>query len=168
MLSLHYGPTLASVHDYWEKKTALTIQSFVSKWCLCFLICCVGLSSRFFQEASFNFMVAVTICSDFQAQEKEICHRFHLFSIYLPWSDGTICHHLSILILSFKLAFSLSSFTITKRLYSSSSLVPLEWYHLHIWSCWYFPQQSCFQLVTHLARHFTWHALCISYITGWK
>ena len=30
--------------------------------------------------------------------------------------------------------------------------LPLEWYHLHIWGC-YFSQQSWFQLVTHPARH---------------
>ena len=30
-LSLSYGPTLTSIHDYWEKTTALTTQIFVSK-----------------------------------------------------------------------------------------------------------------------------------------
>ena len=34
---------------------------------------------------SFNFMAAVTICSDFGAQENKVCHYFHYFSIYLPW-----------------------------------------------------------------------------------
>ena len=37
---------------------------------------------------SFNFMAAVTVRSDFGAQENEICHYFHFFPIYLPWSDG--------------------------------------------------------------------------------
>ena len=32
--------------------------------------------------------------------------------------------------------------------------LPLEWYHLHIWSCWYFSQQSWFQHVIHPAWHF--------------
>ena len=31
-----------------------------------------------------NFMAAVTICSDFGAQENTVCHCFHCFSIYLP------------------------------------------------------------------------------------
>ena len=31
----------------------------------------------------------VTICSDFGAQENQICHCLHCFPIYLPWSDGT-------------------------------------------------------------------------------
>ena len=30
----------------------------------------------------FNFMAAVTICSDFGAQENKVCH---CFPIYLPW-----------------------------------------------------------------------------------
>ena len=40
-------------------------------------------------------MVAVTICSDFGAQKNKVCHCFHCFPIYLPWSDGTRCHELS-------------------------------------------------------------------------
>ena len=36
------------------------------------------------EQASFNFMAVGTICSDFGAQEKKICHCFHFFPIYLP------------------------------------------------------------------------------------
>ena len=67
-------------------------------------------------------MAAVTTYSDFGAQENKVCHCFHHFPIYLPWSDGTGCHDLHFLMLSFKLAFSLSSFTFIKKLFSSSSL----------------------------------------------
>ena len=61
--------------------------------------------------------------------------------------------------LSFKRAFSLSSFTFIKRLFRSSLLsaicfLPLEWYCLHIWGCYCFSLQSWFQLVIHPARHF--------------
>ena len=35
------------------------------------------------EQASLNFMVAVTVCSDSGAQENKICHCFHS-SIYLP------------------------------------------------------------------------------------
>ena len=50
---------------------------------------------------------------------------------------------------------------------SRSSLVllhflPLEWYHLHIWGCWYFTRQSWFQLVSHPVWHVTWCTLHIS------
>ena len=46
------------------------------------------------RQLSFNCMAAVTIHSDFRAQEEEICHCFHLFPFYLLWSDGTGCHDL--------------------------------------------------------------------------
>ena len=39
-------------------------------------------------------MGAVTICSDFGAQENKISHCFHCFPICLSWSDGTRCHDL--------------------------------------------------------------------------
>ena len=42
-------------------------------------------------------MAAVIICSDFGAQENKVCHCFHCFPIYLPWSDGTRCYDLSLL-----------------------------------------------------------------------
>ena len=44
-----------------------------------------------------NFMAAITICSDSGAPKNKVCHCFHCFPIYLPWSDGTGCHDLSFL-----------------------------------------------------------------------
>ena len=41
-----------------------------------------GLSQLFFQGASFIFMAAVTICSNFGAQENKACHCFNCFSMY--------------------------------------------------------------------------------------
>ena len=35
------------------------------------------------EQATFNFLAAVTICSDFGAQENKVCHCFHCFPIYL-------------------------------------------------------------------------------------
>ena len=65
-------------------------------------------------------MTAVTICSDFGAQENKICHCFHYFHIYLPWSDRSDAIILVFRMLSVN--FSLSSFTFTKRLLGSFSL----------------------------------------------
>ena len=31
----------------------------------------------------FNFMAAVSVCSDFGAQENKICHCYHFFVFYL-------------------------------------------------------------------------------------
>ena len=56
----------------------------------------VGHSFSSKEQESFNFMAAVTICSDFGAQKHE-CHCYHHFPIYLPWNDGIWCHHLCIL-----------------------------------------------------------------------
>ena len=63
-------------------------------------------------------MAAVTICSDFGAQENKVSHCFHCFPIYLPWSDGTRCHDLSF----FNVQIQASFFTFIRRLFSSSSL----------------------------------------------
>ena len=71
-------------------------------------------------------MAASTICSDFGAQKNKIWHCFQCFPFYLPWSDGTGCHDLSFLMLSFKPTFSLSSFTFIKRLFSFSSLYAIR------------------------------------------
>ena len=40
---------------------------------------------------------AVSVYCDLGAQENKVCHCFHCFPIYLPWSDGTGCHDLSFL-----------------------------------------------------------------------
>ena len=61
--------------------------------------------------------------------------------------------------LSFKPIFSLSSFTVFTRLFSSL-LSAIGWCHLHIWSYWYYSQQSWIQL--HPAQHFSWCTLHIS------
>ena len=81
------------------KSVTLTRQTFVSKLMSTFF----NVLSRFVissskEQASFNFMAAVTICSGFEAQENKVCH---CFPIYLPWSDGTGCHDLSFLIVEF-------------------------------------------------------------------
>ena len=90
-------------------------------------------------------MATVTICSDFGAPKNKVWHCFH---IYFPWSDGTGCHELRFLNVSYKPTFSLSSFTFIKRLFSSSSISAIrKWCYLHIWGYWYFFQQSWFQLV---------------------
>ena len=53
-----------------EKPWLWVYRPLSAKWCFHFLICCLGLSQLFFKvQASFNFMAAVTICSDFGAQK---------------------------------------------------------------------------------------------------
>ena len=57
-----------------------------------------------------------------EPKKNKVCHCFHCFPIYLPWSDGTGCHDLSFLNVELKPTFSRSSFTFIKRLFSSCSL----------------------------------------------
>ena len=108
---------------------------------------------------AFNFLAVVTIFSDFGAQEKKICHCFHFFPFCLPWSDGTRIHDLSFLNVEFQASF----FTLLFHPHQEALqfLFPFchEWYHLHIWGCWYFSQQSWFQPLIHPAWHFKWCAL---------
>ena len=51
-----------------------------------------------------------------------VSHSFHCFPIYLPWSDGPDALIFIFWMFSFQPTFSLSSFTFSTRLFSSSSL----------------------------------------------
>ena len=62
---------------------------------------------------------------------------------------------LFLLIFSFKLAVSLSSFTLIKRLFSSSLLSAIRMVSSAYLRWWYISQQSWFQVVIHPVWHFT-------------
>ena len=94
-------------------------------------------------------MAAVTICSDFGPEKNKVCHCFHCFPIYLPWSDGTRGHDLSFLNVKLQANFSFSSFTFIKRLFSPSLLSAIRVVSSAYLSYWYFSWQSWFQLVLH-------------------
>ena len=67
------------------KTVALTIWTFVSKVIsLVFYVILIGHNIPSKEQTFFNFMAAVTVHSDFGAQENKICHCFH-FSLF-------ICH----------------------------------------------------------------------------
>ena len=69
---------------------------------------------------SFNFVAAVTVQSDFRAQENKI---WTFSPICLPQGDGTGCHDLHFLNVElFKPGYSLSSSTLIQRLFSFSLL----------------------------------------------
>ena len=63
----------------------------------------------------------------FWSLPNKVCHCFHCFPIYLPWSDGPRCHDLSTLWLSSRGSLVLLCF------------LPKGWCHLHIWGYWYSP-----------------------------
>ena len=98
-----------------------------------------------------------------EPKKNKVCHCFHCFSIYLPWSDGTGAIILVFWVLSFKPTFSLSSFTFNKRLFHSFFYVcDKGGCHLRIWGYWYFSWQSWFQLVLLPTQCFSWCTLHIS------
>ena len=70
------------IHTWLLEKTQLWLyKHFSAKWCLCFLILCLVCHSFPSKEqTSFNFMDAVTIHSDFGAQENKVCHCSHFSS----------------------------------------------------------------------------------------
>ena len=96
------------------KTIVLTRRTLVSK------VMSLLFSSK--EQAFLNFMAKVTNCSDFGAQENKVCHCFHCFPIYLPWSVGdwmpwSLYFECWILSQLFHSSLSLSS---------SGSLVPLR------------------------------------------
>ena len=66
-----------------EKTIALTRWTFVGKeMSLLFnMLSSFGHNFSSKKQASYNFMAAVTICSDFGDQENKVCHCFHCFPI---------------------------------------------------------------------------------------
>ena len=94
-------------------------------------------------------MATFTFCSDFGSQENKICHCFYIFSICLHevmWLDAMI---FAFWMLSFKPAFLLSSFTLTKKLFRSSLLSAIRVISSTYLRLWYFFWQSWFRLVIH-------------------
>ena len=109
-------------------------------------------------------MDAVTIRSYFGAQEDKTCHCFHSFHFLFAVKWGDRCHDLRV----FECWVSDQLFQSPLSLSSWDSLVPphflpLKWYHLCIWCCWYFCQQSWSQLVIHPVWCWAWHALHVSH-----
>ena len=122
------GKTIALARWTFVGKVMSLFFNTLSRFVIAFLL----------RSKCLNFMASVIICSDFRTQENKVCHCFHFSPIYLPWSDGTICCNL------------IFEYWVLRQLFHSSLshssrgfLVPLhfltlEWYHLHIWGCWYF------------------------------
>ena len=68
------------------KTIALTTQIFVGK-AMSLLLTLSRFVTAFLQRGKhlLNFMAAVTVPSDFGAQENKVFDCFHCFPIYLPW-----------------------------------------------------------------------------------
>ena len=126
-LRLLYGPTLAYIPDYWKNHSF--DYSDLCKQSDVFVYVCHRFSSK--EQLPLNFKAVVTICSNVLEPKK-------IKSVTASNFSPSICYEvlgLDAMILGFwLLSFKLSP---------TGSLVylcflPLRWYHLHIWDCWYF------------------------------
>ena len=101
VLRFLYGPILTSIHDY-LKNDSFDCMYLVGKVISVFsyaVYVCQSFSSK--EQTSFNFMAAVTICSDSGVQENKVCHCFPIFPIYLPCSNEPEFHDLRFLNVEF-------------------------------------------------------------------
>ena len=83
-----------------RKTIALTMQTFVGKVMPLLFNALSSFSYSFptKKQLSSSFTVAITICSNFRAQEEKICHYFHLLPLYSLWkmlvdNSGPDNHH---------------------------------------------------------------------------
>ena len=124
VLRLLHGPALTSFTTT-GKTIALTRQTFIDKvMSLLFNTLSRFVIAFLLRNKWLNFMAAVTVHSDFGAQENKICHCFNYLPIYLSRSDETRCHDLSFLNIEFQASFSISSFhPLQEALFSSLSAI---------------------------------------------
>jgi len=105
VLSLLYGPTPTSVHDYLEKHSFyymdLCQQSDVSALNM------LSRSVITFLPRSKHLLISwqQSQSTVIGAQEKKICHYSHFSPFDLPWCDGTGCYDLSFMNVEFQARF---------------------------------------------------------------
>ena len=86
-LGLLYGSSLTSVHDYWRNYSFDYTDICWQVMSLLFHMLSKFITVSSKEQASFNFLRAVTICSDFGAHENEVCHCFQFFLFAIKWWD---------------------------------------------------------------------------------
>ena len=121
-LSLLYGTTLTSVHDY-RNNYSFDYIDLSAKWSLLFntlsrLVIAFIPRSKHLLISGLQSPSAVIL----EPKKIKFVTLFIFSPIYLPWNDGPDAMIFIFWMLSFKPNFSLSSFTFIKRLFSSSSL----------------------------------------------
>ena len=110
------------------KTMALTRRTFVDKVMSLLFNMLSGLAIAFLQRSKHLFIswLQSPLQWFFEAQKNKVLHCFHCFLIYLLWSVGPDVMIFIFWMLSLKWAFSLSSFTFIKKLFSSSLLFALR------------------------------------------
>ena len=122
-LSFLYSPTLTAIHDYW-KTIALTRWTFISK------VMSLLFNMLFRLVIAFLPRSKCLLISQLQSPSAVILEPKKIKSLTVSTVSLSMCHEVMgpdamnfvFWMLSFKPAFSLSSFTFIKRLFSSSFL----------------------------------------------
>ena len=126
------GKTIALIRRTMVCKVMSLLFNMLSRFAIAFL-------PR--SKCLFNFFDAATVCSDFGAQENKICHCFHFFPMYLPWSGRSRCRDLFFFFRFFSFFFFFVCWVLSHLFHSPLSppsrgslvsfhFLPLQWYHL--------------------------------------
>ena len=99
--SAFFTGQLSHPHKTTGKTTALTRWAFASKVMSLLFYMLSMLVIAFLPRSKHLLFSWLQSPSDFGAQENKVCNCFHCFPTYLPWSDGTGCHHLSVFSVEF-------------------------------------------------------------------
>ena len=114
-----YGPTFACVHDYWKKIVALTIWTFVGKVMSLIFNTLSRSIIAFLRRSKHLLILWLQSLSTVKLEPKKIK------SVTASTLSPSICHEVvgpRAMIFIFQPEFLLSSFTLIKRLFSSSLL----------------------------------------------
>ena len=64
-LSLLYSPALTSIYDCWENHNFDYTELLSAKWCLCFLICCLGFLQQTCLVLLLHFLLVLVMTEEF-------------------------------------------------------------------------------------------------------
>ena len=151
---------LSQLHMATGKTIALTIQAFVGK-VISLLFNTLSRFSTAFLPRSKHLLIS-WLQSPPAVILKPKKRKSVIVSTFYPsiCHDGTGCHELKFFwMLSFKPAFSPSSFTFIQRFFSSSSLSAIRVVSSAYLRLLIFLPAILIQLVLHPARHFAWYTL---------
>ena len=162
-LTVLYGATITSIHDYWKNHSFDYIELFQPSNISILLKNLYSFVVDFFFQTSKHLLI-----SWLQSSSIVILEPLKITSLIASIVSPSICHEVmgpNAMIFIFWMWGLDQMFHSPISIWSRGSLVlqfsPWEWCLLHIWSSWYFSQQSWFQLVLHPVGHFTWCTLQI-------
>ena len=139
-----------------KKIMALTIQTCVSKMSSLLFSMLSRFVLAFLPRSKCLLISWLQLPSAVILEPQENLSLLLIFPNFLPWSMGPDAIIFLFWMLRFKPAFHCPLSTSSRSCLVRFHFLPLEWYYLHIWDCWYFSQQSWFQLVVRPAQNSAW------------